>query len=202
MERILNALGEVIAERGAEKAGINAVAEKAGVNKVLIYRYFGGYEGLMERFIQQGHFLSFFNEQFLESNAEGMTTENRSRIWTDYMVSLLRELKSRRSSQELIKWELANITSDLSKKLADIRNESLQKVVAQFAPHGSKDPAAITAVMLAGITHLGMLSAYSYKILDVDLQSEDGWQRIERAIQSIYHGLDLALKEEESQKQS
>jgi len=195
MERILTALGEVIAERGAEKAGINAVADKAGVNKVLIYRYFGGYEGLMERFIQQGHFLSFFNDQFLESNADELTSENRSRVWTDYMVSLLRELKSRRSSQELIKWELANITSELSKKLADIRNDSLRKVVQQFAPHGSDDPAAITAVMLAGITHLGMLSAYNYKIIDIDLQSEEGWERIEKAIQTIYHGLDLTLRE-------
>ena len=42
MERILRAMGDTMAERGTEKAGINAVAERAGVNKVLIYRYFGG----------------------------------------------------------------------------------------------------------------------------------------------------------------
>ena len=67
MERILRAMGEVIAERGTEKAGINAVAEKAQVNKVLIYRYFGGWNGLLEAYVQRGFFLSLFNERFLET---------------------------------------------------------------------------------------------------------------------------------------
>ena len=66
MERILRAMGEVMAERGTEKAGINAVAERADVNKVLIYRYFGGWNGLLEAYVQRGFFLSIFNEKFLD----------------------------------------------------------------------------------------------------------------------------------------
>ncbi|RYF68569.1 MAG: TetR/AcrR family transcriptional regulator, partial [Cytophagaceae bacterium] len=65
MERILRAMGDVMAEKGTKKAGINAVAEKAGVNKVLIYRYFGGWNGLLEAYVQRGFFLSMFNERFL-----------------------------------------------------------------------------------------------------------------------------------------
>ena len=40
-QRLLSAIQELIEESGFEKLGINAVASKAGVSKMLIYRYFG-----------------------------------------------------------------------------------------------------------------------------------------------------------------
>ncbi|MDR2916592.1 MAG: TetR/AcrR family transcriptional regulator [Tannerella sp.] len=37
-QRLINAVEELIIEKGFEKLGIRAVAEKAGVDKTLIYR--------------------------------------------------------------------------------------------------------------------------------------------------------------------
>ena len=45
-QRLLSAIQELIEESGFEKLGINAVASKAGVSKMLIYRYFGSLDGL------------------------------------------------------------------------------------------------------------------------------------------------------------
>lgn len=39
--RILKAAGEVLAKHGLEGFGVNAVAERAGCGKPLVYRYFG-----------------------------------------------------------------------------------------------------------------------------------------------------------------
>jgi len=47
-ERILDAAKRVLAETGYARFGVNAVAREAGCDKVLIYRYFGGVEGLAE----------------------------------------------------------------------------------------------------------------------------------------------------------
>ena len=52
-KRLLATLGEMIAEKGFEKIGINAVASRSGVAKILIYRYFGSVEGLMAAYIRQ-----------------------------------------------------------------------------------------------------------------------------------------------------
>jgi len=194
MERILWALGEVISERGAERSGINAVAEKAGVNKVLIYRYFGGYEGLMQQFVQRGQFLALYNEQYVQNHPDPTNPEDRHRIWSDYMIGLLRELKTRKPSQEVLKWELANHASELSRQLSDTRNESFQKLIRQLAPEDDCDPVAVTAVMLSAITFLVLQSQHHFRFIDIDLDTEEGWQRIERAIDRIYGSLSQSMR--------
>lgn len=45
-ERILEGARAALLERGWQGWGINAISARAGVQKVLIYRYFGGMEGL------------------------------------------------------------------------------------------------------------------------------------------------------------
>ena len=55
-KRLLNTVGEIIAEDGFEKIGINAIASLSGVSKILIYRYFGSVEGLMAAYIRQHDF--------------------------------------------------------------------------------------------------------------------------------------------------
>ena len=53
-EKILAALGAILAEPGgSRRIGVNAVATRAGVDKVLIYRYFGGLEGLLAAFAEK-----------------------------------------------------------------------------------------------------------------------------------------------------
>ena len=46
--RLLAAVGEVLARDGFAALGVNAVAKQAGVDKVLIYRYFGGLPELIQ----------------------------------------------------------------------------------------------------------------------------------------------------------
>ena len=50
-KRLLNTIGQMIAENGFEKIGINAVSAQSGVSKILIYRYFGSVEGLMTAYM-------------------------------------------------------------------------------------------------------------------------------------------------------
>ncbi|MFN6986979.1 MAG: TetR/AcrR family transcriptional regulator, partial [Rhizobium oryzihabitans] len=45
---IFNAARSLLAEEGFQGFGINAVARRAGCDKQLIYRYFGGLDGLIE----------------------------------------------------------------------------------------------------------------------------------------------------------
>ena len=49
-ERIVPAVGTVLERDGFEKVGVNLIARTAGVDKVLIYRYFGGLDGLLTSF--------------------------------------------------------------------------------------------------------------------------------------------------------
>ena len=196
MERILRAMGDVMAERGTEKAGINAVAERAGVNKVLIYRYFGGWNGLLEAYVQRGFFLSMFNEKFLDSVPNNLTPETRSKAWSEYTIQFMREFRSRKSSQELIRWEMSNGETELARRLADFRDQSYKTMVSKLAPYADFDPIAITSLMVAAVTHLVLTSNQRDHIGDIDLRSDAGWERLETAIRRIYSSLNIALERE------
>lgn len=200
MERILRAMGDVMAERGTEKAGINAVAEKAGVNKVLIYRYFGGWNGLLEAYVQRGFFLSMFNEKFLDTVPENIPAENRSKVWSEYTIQFMREFRTRKPSQELIRWEMSHGETELARRLAEFRDNSYKKLVGRLAPYSDYDPMAITSLMVSAVTHVVLTSAQRDNMGDIDLRSDTGWERLETAIRRIYAGLNIALEFETNKK--
>lgn len=52
-QRIIDAAIAMICESGFSEFGINHVAARSGADKVLIYRYFNGIEGLMERIARE-----------------------------------------------------------------------------------------------------------------------------------------------------
>src|SRR3990167_678198 len=54
--RMVAAVGEVLARDGFSGVGVNAVAKQAGVDKVLIYRYFGGLPQLLQAYGRSGDF--------------------------------------------------------------------------------------------------------------------------------------------------
>ncbi len=198
MERILRAMGEVMAERGTEKAGINAVADRAGVNKVLIYRYFGGWNGLLEAYVHRGFFLSMFNEKFLDAVPDNLAPEARSKAWSEYTIQFMREFRTRKSSQELIRWEMSNGETELARRLADFRDQSYKTMVTKLAPYADFDPLAITSLMVAAVTNIVLTSTQRDHIGDIDLRSDAGWERLETAIRRIYSSLNIALEREQA----
>ncbi len=55
-KRLLDTIGQMIAENGFEKIGINAVSAQSGVSKILIYRYFNSIDGLIAAYIRKHDF--------------------------------------------------------------------------------------------------------------------------------------------------
>jgi AcrR family transcriptional regulator len=45
---IINSAAQLVAAKGATTLGVNALADAAGCDKVLIYRYFGGLDGVLQ----------------------------------------------------------------------------------------------------------------------------------------------------------
>ncbi|MBT4757402.1 MAG: TetR/AcrR family transcriptional regulator [Opitutae bacterium] len=60
--KFLNAVIELVAHDGCCALGVNAVAHKAGADKVLIYRYFGNLQGLLLRVAESRQWLPSVDE--------------------------------------------------------------------------------------------------------------------------------------------
>ena len=169
MERILRAAGEIMGEAGLEQASINAIAQRAAVNKVLVYRYFGGWNGLIEAFVQRGFFLSLLSERGQESLPMNPPLADRDQLWQITLNTVLEELRERPAARALLGWELANSQTELARRLAQLRNEAFGKAIAKLTPAGDADAAATIALLWGGMVYLTLVSEHRFRLIDVDL---------------------------------
>ena len=62
-EKLIQAVGDLILEEGFESLGLRKVADRAGVNKTLIYRYFDSLDGLIYAYMKRHDFWINYNEK-------------------------------------------------------------------------------------------------------------------------------------------
>jgi AcrR family transcriptional regulator len=184
--RILAAVGKLLAESGFRQLGINAIAQEAGVDKVLIYRYFGSLSGLLQAFGQEGNYWPSVEDLVAGVNANAEAS--RADWATQLLIQLLHELQKRPTTQEILRWEILE-GNELTQELAIARNrvatESLRLLADKFGLSKEQDLSAISAILVAGIVYLVLRSQANPTFLGIDFRSPQGWQRIEQAATSI-----------------
>jgi AcrR family transcriptional regulator len=179
--KILKAVGEVIERHGTEKVGVNLIARTAGVNKVLIYRYFTSVDGLMEQYVTSGEYTSTTGDEYLE-NIGVVAVEDRVKTMTSMMITFLSDLRERKATRDLLRWEIGTGKSMLS----DARNEVAMRLLNKIGDLPNyPDTGALMTFITAGIYYMAISKDYRDKMINVDLQSNEGWHRVEKVIESI-----------------
>lgn len=189
-KRILQAVGSILEKSGFNNIGINNIAREAGVDKVLIYRYFGGLPELVHEFAEQGDFWPSLRDIApgdLELS-EGSLADSSLALLKGY----LRELKNRNTAQELLRGELAGKT-ELSSETAEIRERQGRQLIDLLSLDNefsrSLDVPAVAAVLSAGFTFLLLRAKTSGTYLGIDLNSDEDWDRIEKALELLVRSL-------------
>lgn len=184
--KILKAVGEVIEKYGTEKVGVNLIAREAGVNKVLIYRYFGGVDGLMEQYVKTGQYTSTTSLEYIE-NLPVPAPEDRAKVWTEILSKGLQDIRERKATRDLIRWEIGAGKP----VMIDARNDSSVKMlekIGELPNYPNTSP--MLAILIGGLYHLAVSADYRDKFVNVDLQSEEEWKRIEQTMKDIIMALD------------
>jgi AcrR family transcriptional regulator len=179
---ILKALEGLLTKRGFEGLGVNAVAQAAGVSKELIYRYFGGLEGLILAWVEERDYWSIRRidsaQQELGAGADAKTKMRHS------LKTFLRDLRSKPQIQEIRRWEVHS-RSPLARRIARRREEAGRRLISQMPRDPAHDVAAIYGVLQAGLCYLVLRSTVLKSYGGVSLRSAEGWKRFERAIDKI-----------------
>lgn len=154
-QRILDAVGTILLEQGYPAAGINAIARQAGCDKVLIYRYFGGFNELLLAFAETATLWWEVDEIISETAAECAEI-----ALPDYLQTLLNRyvtaLESRPLALEIMAWEMS-AQNNLTNTLARIRGErgmELVKRIRAFYQQPNIDIGGILGVFGAAINYL------------------------------------------------
>lgn len=177
---ILAAMGRILARKGSKGLGINAIAREARVDKVLIYRYFGGLDELYRAFALEGN--TFPN---LEELAEGRIAELPELPPAELAKLLIlgfgRAIRRRPITREIMRWELQErneLTDEISKER---ERQSLQWF--SLAPDlPGVDLPAVASILAAGQVYLTLKGKTTDHYNGIELNSKEGWKRIEDAV--------------------
>lgn len=154
-QRILDALKHLLLEEGFPAIGINSVARQAGCDKVLIYRYFDGLDGLL---------LAFAETTELWWNVDEIITETQNEIGQQplqlFLQLLLKRhveaLQARPLTLEIMAWEMSaqnNLTIALARTRAE-RGMALVKTIRAHYQNPNIDIGGILGVFGAAINYL------------------------------------------------
>ena len=154
-QKILDAVETILLEQGYPAVGINAIARQAGCDKVLIYRYFGGFDGLL---------LAFAETTQLWWEVDDVMSETAQEIANLPLPDCLQTLLKRHASTlqampvtlEIMAWEMSaqnNLTIALARTRAE-RGMALIKKIRAHYPQPSFDIGGILGVFGAAINYL------------------------------------------------
>lgn len=182
-------MGSLLAKKGFKGIGINAIAREAGVDKVLIYRYFDGLPGLISVYGKEGNFWPSALELAggdLHRFAKCSLSEKLSILSRNF----IKALKKRPVTCEIMIWEMSE-RNELTAELEAIRENSMMEFFQMFflTKDSKEDLQAVLALIGAAISYLVLRSRNIDLYSGLDLSSDDGWQRLENAIEVIIHGI-------------
>jgi AcrR family transcriptional regulator len=104
-KRLIKASGEILATQGFTKFGINAVARKAGVNKALIYRYFGDMDGLVTAYASESDFWPAIDELLENIKNQNMPLNMEQQI-RQILLNYWHALERRPETLAVMAWEI------------------------------------------------------------------------------------------------
>ncbi len=173
---ILQAVGKLLARSGFSGVGVNAIAREAGVDKVLIYRYFGGLPELLKAFAAE---TDFWPELPKPVNKPGATIPDAERAKAT-LLEFARALRERPLTQEIMRWEMLE-RNELADALARFREDANSSLFQYFEERVDIDIRAIASLLAAGLTYVILRSKTADVYNGLSLKSEEDWSRLEQA---------------------
>lgn len=193
--RLLKAVEELIAQQGFGAIGINAIARRAGADKVLVYRYFGGLAGLLSAYAEEGDFWWRVDEILAEPLPGPDDADGLSSCLADIFARHVAFLRTHPVTLEVIAWELAR-RNELTEALESVRESRSREMMCRLAARFDLDERDFLASVGPMFALLGAaanyLAARGHRLEvfnGIDLRSDEGWRVLEHAATGMIAGV-------------
>ncbi len=187
-DKLVAAVGPVLARTGFNRFDAAQVAREAGVKRSNVFRCFGGLPGLVAAFGESTHFWPSVEELMAETTEHFKDLPPEQQI-AAFFKSILITLRRRPLTLDIMAWEALE-RNELSKRLEDVRVrifleyfENLQGDIPEDI-----DLSAVVALLAGAVHFLTIRSRNTRTFGGIDLESEAGWRRIEQAIELLMRG--------------
>ncbi|HUJ70247.1 MAG TPA: TetR family transcriptional regulator, partial [Syntrophorhabdales bacterium] len=163
--------------------GVNAIAKEAGVDKVLIYRYFNDLDGLLQAFALDKDFVSNLRKFFGDRKALA-TRKEAVALGKGMLAGQFRRICEDRELQEVLLWELheKNRVTEAVAEARETQGIAVLRRMADAIGDDTIDIAAIASLLVGGIYYLALRSRTVEVYSGINLRTEEGRNRIEAAV--------------------
>lgn len=186
--KLVEAVGAVVAAEGYAKLSINKVARQALVDKKLVYRYFGGFQNLIDCYLKTIDFWPRFYDILL--NEELYNSEKKPLL--NSLTELLTYLSNSTEQQNILIQEL----NDKAKRFQNLQYERafiLQEFLEKVSPtlnNKENDLQACYAILLAGIYYLSIHSETTNReFCGINIRTQEDFQRINSVVHKLIDSL-------------
>ncbi|MFT5506728.1 MAG: AcrR family transcriptional regulator [Gammaproteobacteria bacterium] len=177
-QKILNALETLLKDHSYTGVGINAIARQAGCDKVLIYRYFDGLEGLLQSY-------ATLNDLWWQTE-DLFDFDPRSKPISETLSQLLQKhveiLRAKPVTLEVMAWEMShqnNLTIALG-RTRSARGMLLVKQLRQYYDNPNIDIGGILGVFGAAINFL-LIRTRKQPVKNMT----EEWWRLQQTVDSL-----------------
>jgi AcrR family transcriptional regulator len=183
-ERIIDAVGQIITIEGPEELKIARIARKAGVDRKIVYQYFGRDTwNIVEAYLQKKDF--WLRSPSPLANPQVMLTSEVRDLVTTILQNHWEYFSNDADVQKLILWEL-NGTAEKFRSIhnaREVRAETILEHVEQHFAHSGIKFGPIAVLILGGIYYANLHALHNgSKICGIDIKSPEGQAEIAAAI--------------------
>ena len=184
--RMIAAVGKVIQKKGYPGLTASNIALAAGVDKKLVWTYFGGVDNLIEEYIRQKDFWKSASKSIIGDLLKHPETIGKKEI-ENILQSQFDTLYKDKALQKIIHWELGE-NNKVLREVADKREEIGEQLFAAILPdftHATVDLRTRLALLIGGIYYVTLHAKSSGSLFcGIDINEEEGKEKIKSEIQN------------------
>ncbi|CAM3477413.1 TetR/AcrR family transcriptional regulator [Elizabethkingia occulta] len=185
-QKLLNAVGKILATKGYSELKVSKIATVAGLDKKLIYSYFGSTDKLIDEYIKSQDFWANVDDQEIMTSG---FSDGGQEITTNMILQQYDTLAKNKEYQKIILWGISETRPSL-RKLADDReavgNPLLDQVIDPLFKEKSKEYRAILAMLVAGAYYLNLhFTVNGSTFCGLDFNKEEDAKILKDAIATI-----------------
>lgn len=193
-QKILAGLERLITREGFTGVGVNAVAREAGVDKVLIYRYFGSMGGLLEAFANEKKLCPRMEDIFDNLPVDAPHHEIVTRIILDHSRALLKSPLA----QELVCWKLTE-QNPLTIAFGKSMEKNEMKALAEMGIIPDEEVVTLVTILICGLQYLILRGRNNNPMMNIDYSKPETREKVEHVISSVMKAF-FESKEGDSEK--
>lgn len=188
MQLLIDAVGLIIKNKGYRGLGLNAIAKEAGVSKILVYRYFGGVNELIEAYVLQNDYWIAKSGEVTEQTQNPTDKEALKKMVSDLLKGHFDYFNNHEEMRTIILWEITERTNLLN-SISHLREEMGKLLLDKAMPFfcdSDKSIKGVTALLVSAIYYM-ILHAKSNEstICGIDVNSLEGQKEILKTIDQI-----------------